>query len=266
MSEEEDIILSELSDDELVLQVLVHTPAVVQLLEELARHGVGHNPGLSDLVTMLTKRSTIMAPGMLTRLRMPTDWTSLTAGSATLKGDTKTTRESDIHENMQSGFPVHRFRRLRIPRYGTHHIKDIRSCLVRKPHQTARQRTKRFINVRLIWVELVWLQSDHRGDVFGDTHIKLRHQSLGYSLLRNLNCSKNDDITRETTTSVPTQFTTVGDGNIVIEVSTKRSHLLLPRILRSRNLGENPNLGLDIPHSILFHLVCGKFCQNWANP
>lgn len=45
---------------------------------------VGHNPGLSDLVTMLTKRSTILAPGMLARLRMPGDWTSLRAGSATL--------------------------------------------------------------------------------------------------------------------------------------------------------------------------------------
>lgn len=59
-----------------VLATFRHEPSRVLL--------VGHNPGLSDLVTMLTKRSTIMAPGMLTRLRMPTDWTSLTAGSATL--------------------------------------------------------------------------------------------------------------------------------------------------------------------------------------
>ncbi len=45
---------------------------------------VGHNPGLSDLVTLLTKQSTVLAPGMLARLAMPADWTALHGGCAQL--------------------------------------------------------------------------------------------------------------------------------------------------------------------------------------
>lgn len=45
---------------------------------------VGHNPGISDLATVLTGRPVMFAPGMLARLRMPEDWTVLRPGTASL--------------------------------------------------------------------------------------------------------------------------------------------------------------------------------------
>lgn len=65
------------------------TTALTKIIEGFPREPsrvllVGHNPGLSDLATVLTKRSTVMAPGMLARLSMPDDWSTLRSGSATL--------------------------------------------------------------------------------------------------------------------------------------------------------------------------------------
>ena len=65
------------------------TTALLSLLADFA-HGpsrvllVGHNPGLSDVVTFLTKRSTIMKPGMLVRMQMPDEWTTLCSGAGTV--------------------------------------------------------------------------------------------------------------------------------------------------------------------------------------
>ena len=45
---------------------------------------VGHNPGVSELVAFLSGRRIPMAPGMLARVALPSDWTALHRGCGTL--------------------------------------------------------------------------------------------------------------------------------------------------------------------------------------
>lgn len=75
----------------LTVEPRIYAATATTLMEVLGDFGqgpgrvllVGHNPGISDVLTWLTKRSTILAPGMLARLQMPTDWTALRSGAAT---------------------------------------------------------------------------------------------------------------------------------------------------------------------------------------
>lgn len=45
---------------------------------------VGHNPGLSELASVLASARIGLSPGSLVRLQLPADWTSLDPGSAAI--------------------------------------------------------------------------------------------------------------------------------------------------------------------------------------
>ena len=115
---------------------------------------------------------------------------------------------------------MHPLRFTRVPRYRHQFILNIRSYLVRKPHQTPHKLVKRSMPHGFVLVEFVKLQTSRKWVIPPRTNTKPRRGVLIENLLRHRQ-STSILIRRKTTTSIPPQLAQVVNLDTAVRVCTE---------------------------------------------
>ena len=122
---------------------------------------------------------------------------------------------------------MHPLRFTRVPRYRHQFILNIRSYLVRKPHQTPHKLVKRSMPHGFVLVEFVKLQTSRKWVIPPRTNTKPRLGVLRKHWLPKRR-STSIPVHRQTATSIPPQLAQVVDQDKAVKVFTEHMAPTLP--------------------------------------